>query len=67
VPILATATAPPVILTPGAREVSFGRIVGRVSAGTEMMIISIDGRVGRRDLGGKRSTLRFSCPLATSG
>jgi beta-lactamase class A len=63
VPILAPAPAPPVILTPGAREVSFGRIVGRVSAGTDLIIISVDGRVvGRRDLGGKRFNFALQLP-----
>jgi beta-lactamase family protein len=63
VPILAPAPAPPVILTPRPREVSFGRIVGRVSAETETIVISVDGRVvGRRDLGGKRFNFALQLP-----
>jgi beta-lactamase class A len=63
VALLAPPPAPPVILSPGSYEVSFGRIAGKVSAGTEMVIISVDGKVvGRRDLGGKRFDFAFPLP-----
>ncbi len=63
VPALATTPpAPPVVITPRPYEVSFGRIVGKVSPGTEMVIISVDGRVvGRRNLG--RNRFNFSLQL----
>jgi hypothetical protein len=63
VPVLAPAPTPPVLISPAPYEVSFGRIVGRVGAGTEMVIVSVDGKVvGRRDVGGKRFDFAFPLP-----
>lgn len=63
-PAFATAPpAPPVVIAPGAYEVAYGRIIGRVSPGTEMVIISVDGRVvARRDLGRKRFDVSLELP-----
>lgn len=63
-PAFATAPpAPPVIIAPGPYEVSFGRIVGKLSPGTEMVVISVDGRVvGRRDVGRNRFNFSFQLP-----
>ena len=61
--LLAPPPAPPAILSPAPYEVSFGRIAGTVSPGTEMVVISVDGRVvGQRDLGGKRFDFAFPLP-----
>jgi Beta-lactamase enzyme family len=63
VPLLAPAPTPPVLIAPAPYEASFGRIVGRMSAGTEMVIVSVDGKVvGRRDVGGKRFDFAFPLP-----
>lgn len=44
------------LITPGPYEVSYGRIAGRVAAGTQMVIVSIDGRVvAKRDLPGRKT------------
>src|SRR5262245_60728159 len=47
--IAAAPLAPPAILSPAPREVSYGRIEGRVPAGTRQVIV----RVGRTELGTK--------------
>jgi beta-lactamase family protein len=36
---------PPVIVSPAPREVSYGRIEGRVARGTERILIRVDGRL----------------------
>jgi beta-lactamase class A len=54
--LLAPPAPPPVLTTPGPYEVSHGRIAGRVAAGTQMVIVSIDGRVvAKRDLPGRKT------------
>lgn len=54
--MLAPAAVPPVLVTPGPYEISYGRIAGRVAAGTQMVVISIDGRVvAKRDLPGRKT------------
>jgi hypothetical protein len=54
--LLAPPATPPVLITPGPYEVSYGRIAGRVAAGTKMVIVSIDGRVvAKRDLPGRKT------------
>jgi Beta-lactamase enzyme family len=46
---------PPAILAPAPREVSFGRIRGRVAAGTTGVLIRVDGvYVGRAHVSGRR-------------
>jgi Beta-lactamase enzyme family len=47
--------APPAILAPAPREVSFGRIRGRVAAGTTRVLIRVDGVYeGRAHVSGRR-------------
>lgn len=61
--MLATPPAPPVLVTPAPYEVSFGRIVGRVSSGTTTVVVSVDGRVvDRRELGGTRFNFALDLP-----
>src|SRR5215210_472090 len=61
--VLAPPPSPPVLVIPAPYEVSYGRIIGRVSGGTEMLILSIDGKVvARRDLGRKRFDISFQIP-----
>ncbi len=61
--LMAPPPQPPVLLTPGPYEVSYGRIIGRVAAGTELVIVSVDGKVvTRRDLGRKRFDFSFQLP-----
>jgi hypothetical protein len=58
------AVPPPVLVAPAAYEVSFGRIAGRVARGTQMVIVSIDGRaVAKRNLTGGRRTFDFHVTL----
>jgi hypothetical protein len=62
VPVLAPAPTPPVLISPAPYEISFGRIVGRVSSGTATVVVSVDGRVvARRDVG--RTRFDFALPL----
>ncbi len=54
--MLAPAAVPPVLVTPGPYEISYGRIAGRVATGTQTVIVSIDGRVvAKRDLPGRKT------------
>lgn len=58
------ALPPPVLVTPGPSEVSFGRIAGRVARGTSTLIVSIDGRVAAtRELARGRTTFDFHVAL----
>ena len=41
----APALPPPAIVSPAPREVSFGRIAGRVAAGTTRILVRVDGRL----------------------
>lgn len=60
--LLAPAPAAPVVTTPAAYEISFGRVIGRVSAGTARVVVSTGGRVvGSKDVGGRR--FDFAVPL----
>lgn len=44
------------IIAPGPYEVSYGRVAGRVAAGAQTVVVSIDGRVvSTRDLPGRRT------------
>lgn len=53
----------PVIVTPAAREVSFGRVAGTVPAGTSRIVVSVDGRVvADEPLGRKRFDVRVELP-----
>jgi Beta-lactamase enzyme family len=55
--------APPAIYAPAPREVSFGRIRGRVSAGTSVVTIHVDGVYrGRAHLTGRRFWQTLSLP-----
>ena len=45
----------PVVVSPAAYEISFGRVIGRVGAGTTKVVVSVDGRVvARKDVGRTR-------------
>ena len=44
-PLLAGRLSPPAIVTPAPREVSFGEVSGRVSAGTTRVRVFVDGRL----------------------
>jgi Beta-lactamase enzyme family len=58
------ALPPPVLVTPSANEVSFGRFAGRVGPGTRIVVVSIDGRVAaKRDLRAGRRTFDFHVEL----
>ncbi len=39
------ALPPPAIVSPAPREVSFGRVKGRVAPGTRLLLVRVDGRV----------------------
>jgi beta-lactamase class A len=55
--------SPPVVMTPAPYEVSFGRVAGRVSRGTQKVIVSIDGRVrAERYLGRANFDFRVALP-----
>jgi hypothetical protein len=55
VALLATPPGPPVLVTPRAFEVSFGRISGRVSPAATSLVVAVDGRVvARKELRGRR-------------
>ena len=58
------ALPPPVLVTPSANEVSFGRFAGRVGRGTQMIVVSIDGRVAaKKDIRPGRTTFDFNVAL----
>ncbi|HEV2903016.1 MAG TPA: serine hydrolase [Gaiellaceae bacterium] len=60
--LLASPPPAPVVVSPAAYEISFGRVIGRVSAGTQRVVVSIDGRiVASKDVGRKR--FDFAVPL----
>ncbi len=62
-PVLAPPPAPPVIVTPGPYEVSYGRIAGRVPRGTRTIVVSVDGQmVSRKDLGKTRFDFTLELP-----
>jgi Beta-lactamase enzyme family len=53
----------PVVVTPAASEVSFGRVAGRVSPGTDRIVVSIGRRVlVDRHLGGRSFDLAADLP-----
>ena len=57
------APRPPVLTAPGAREVSFGHVAGRVRPGTDRVTVLVDGReFGATDVLGRRFELRVSLP-----
>jgi hypothetical protein len=54
---------PPAIVSPAAREVSFGRVEGRVARGTERVLIRVDGRlVATKELHRRRFALIVPLP-----
>jgi hypothetical protein len=54
---------PPAIYAPAPREVSFGRVAGRVSAGTRLVSIRVDGLYkGHANLEGRRFWTTLSLP-----
>jgi hypothetical protein len=56
-----------VLIAPGPNEVSFGRIAGRVSPGTQMVIVSIGGRVlAKRDVRRTRFDFHVQLPQRDS-
>ena len=44
-PVATPPLPPPAILSPASREVSFGRIEGRVAPGTRQLLVKVDGRL----------------------
>ena len=42
---MAVALPPPAIVSPAPREISFGRVKGRVSPGTRRVLVRVDGRL----------------------
>jgi hypothetical protein len=44
-PVAAPPLPPPTIVSPAPREVSFGRIEGRVAPGTRQILVRVDGRL----------------------
>jgi beta-lactamase class A len=62
VALLATPPSAPVVVSPAANEVSFGRVIGRVVPGTTRVVVSVDGRVvASKDL--RRPRFDFAVPL----
>ncbi len=60
--LLATPPPAPVVVSPAAYEISFGRVIGRVGAGTTKVVVSVDGRVAAsKDVG--RARFDFAVPL----
>jgi len=54
---------PPAIVSPAPREVSFGRIAGRVAGGTQRILVRVDGRlVATKELQRERFALVVSLP-----
>ena len=57
------AEEPPRIVAPAPREVSFGRVVARVPAGTRRVVLLVDGkRVREKAARGSRVTVRYKLP-----
>ncbi len=60
--LLATPPPAPIVVSPAAYEISFGRVIGRVGAGTTKVVVSVDGRVAAsKDVG--RTRFDFAVPL----
>jgi len=45
VPVATPPLPPPAIVSPAPREVSFGRVEGRVAPGTRQVLVKVDGRL----------------------
>lgn len=59
---MTAALPPPALITPAPYEVSFGRIAGRAAPGTEVVLVTIDGRlVAKRGIG--QTSFDFSVEL----
>ena len=57
------APPPPVIVSPAPREVSFGRIEGRVGRGTTRVVVKVDGRlVATKAVSRRRFAISVSLP-----
>ncbi len=53
----------PVVTAPGPRQISFGRVRGRVGPGTHRVVVSVDGReAGSPQILGHRFELRLDLP-----
>ena len=62
VALLATPPSAPVVVSPAAHEISFGRVIGQVAAGTTRVVVSVEGRVvASKDVG--RTRFDFAVPL----
>jgi hypothetical protein len=62
-PAAAHSLPPPAIVSPAPREVSFGRIEGRVPAGTRRILVRVDGRlVATKDLVRRRFVVVVPLP-----
>lgn len=63
VPLAAPAEEPPRIVAPAPNEVSFGRIVARLPAGTRRVILLVDGKNAREKVVRRtRVTIRYKLP-----
>lgn len=61
--LLATPPSAPVVVSPAAHEISFGRVIGRVAAGTTKVVVSVDGRVvASKDIGRTRFDFAVALP-----
>jgi hypothetical protein len=61
--VAAVALPPPAIISPAPREVSFGRVKGRVAPGTRRVLVRVDGRlVATKDLHRRRFVLDIPLP-----
>ena len=59
----AVALPPPAIVSPAPREVSFGRVKGRVAPGTRRVLVRVDGRlVATKDVHRRRFVLDVPLP-----
>ena len=59
----AVALPPPAIVSPAPREVSFGRVKGRVAAGTRRVLVRVDGLlVATKDVRKQRFVLDVPLP-----
>jgi len=57
------ALKPPALVAPAPREVSFGRIAGRVDASTRRILVKVDGRLaGTKEVSGGRFALVVPLP-----
>jgi beta-lactamase class A len=58
------ALPPPVLVTPSASEVSFGRVAGRIPRGTTRIVVGVDGRVAaEKEVHPARRTFDFHVAL----